>query len=428
MGIMDRLFGREQRASIEDPQVAISSQYIVSFLGLDAVSASGEHVSIDGALGVPAVWAAVNFLSGTLAGLPMHLYRRKGESRERQSGGLARILHDAVNDEMSSFEWRKYFFEQVFTQGRGITFIERNAGGRVINLWPLDPRSTTVRRKDGRKFYEYRDGETRTVTYQASEVIDVPFMLRSDGLRHRSPILTNKDSIGLALAVTKYGSKFFQNGGVPPFAITGPFQSAGAIQRAADDLSQAVVKAARERRLALSLPAGHEIKQIGADPEKSQLVELQRFIIEQIARVYSLPPVFLQDLTHGTFTNTEQQDLMLTKHTLKRWIEAFEQELNLKLFGRVNNRQYVEMNVDGLLRGDFKTRMEGNARAIQTGQLTPNEARAMDNRQALDGGDRLLVQGATVPLVDAGKQLARGIGDNGGPPLDSEKEDETNGA
>lgn len=394
-----RLFRRkEKRASIESPQVPISNANIMQFLGLDGwASASGVPVTIESALTVPAVWAAVNFIAGTLAGLPLHVYRKTDSGREKVSGGLASVLHDAPNDEMSSFAWRKYLFEQMLTGGRGLSFIERNAANRVINLWPLIPEQAAVKREEGRKFYEYRDGG-RVLRYAASEIVDLPFMLHSDQLSHRSPLMTNKDVIGLAIAVTQYGSKFFQNGGVPPFAIEGPFQSPGAVQRASEDLMQAVRNAARENRLALSLPAGHSIKELGADPEKMQMVELQRFCVEQIARIYSLPPTFLQDLTHGTFSNTEQQDLHFVKHTLKRYVEHFEQELNLKLFGRQNNRQYVEMNVDGLLRGDFKTRMEGMAQAIQNGLLTPNEGRAMDNRPSMPNGDDLLIQGATVPL------------------------------
>lgn len=414
MGIIERMFGREQRASIENPTVPLSSPNVMVFLGLDAVSSSGQRVTIGSALGVPAVWDAVNFLSGTLASLPLHVYKRTATGRERISGGLATILHDAVNDETSSFDWRKYVFDQVFTGGRSVTFIERDARKKVLNLWPLDPDKLTIKRVDGRKVYKYRDGR-RVLTYEASEVIDIPFMLCRDMLAHRSPILSNKEVVGLAQAVTQYGSKFFQNGGVPPFAIEGPFQSPTGIQRSADDLDAAVKKAAKENRLALSIPSGHSIKALGSDPEKTQLVETQRFLIEQIARIYSLPPVFLQDLSNGTFSNTEQQDLHLVKHTLRRWVTQFEQEMNLKLFGRANTRQYVAMNLDGLLRGDFKTRMEGYARAIQTAQMTPDEAREMENRPAKGGdADKLHIQGATVPL---GSQPLRGIGDNGGPPI-----------
>lgn len=408
----------EKRASIEDPRVPISSANIVEFLGLQGVSTTGITVTLERALGVPAVWAAVNFLSGTLAGLPLHLFRRTEKGREKVKGGLATILHDAVNEELSSFDWRKHVFDQVFTGGRTYTFVERNALNKVTNLWPLEPGKTTVKRQEGRKFYEHRDGR-KVHRYEAAEIIDLAFMLKPDMLGHRSPILSNKDAIGLAIAASDYGSKFFQNGGVPPFVLTGPFNSPGALERSSTDMESAVREAASKKKLALSVPTGHTLTPIGVDPEKSQLVALQRFVIEQIARIYSLPPVFLQDLTHGTFTNTEQQDLMLTKHTLRRWIEQFEQELNLKLFGRGNNRQYVEMNVDGLLRGDFKTRMEGYARAITTGQMSPDEAREMENRPAHgNAAAKLHMQGAMLPIDKLGQVPARGIDDKGDLPLD----------
>lgn len=387
----------EQRASVENPTVPLSSANLMQFFGLDATSSAGETVTIESALGVPAVWAAVNFLSGTLASLPLHVYRRTKNGREPVTGALRALLHDAANDELTSFAWRKQVFEHVFTQGRGLTFIERTAAGRPLNLWPLDPSEVTIRRNSGRTTYVYRDGR-RSVEYAASEIIDVPFMLDGRGLQHRSPILTNRDIIGRAQALTRYGAKFFANGGVPPFAIEGPFTTPGGLQRAADDLDAAVRKAARENRQALSLPAGHTIKPIGVDPEKSQMVETQRFAIEEIARIYSLPPTFLQDLTHGTYSNTEQQDLHVTKHTLRRWITQFEQELNLKLFGRASSTRYAELNVDGLLRGDFRTRMDGYSAAIQHGIMTPNEARRRENLPDNAVGDTLLVQGAMLPL------------------------------
>lgn len=404
MSFFARMLGREDRATIisNEAGIATSDPKIRELFGLFGMqSAAGVAVNVDNALGVPAVWASVNFLSGTLAGLPLNLYRRKGEDRERVGGALARILHDAVNDEMSSFEWRKYLFEQVLTGGRAFTWIERGPTGQVENLWPLDPRHVQIVRERGRKTYVFRENSVE-IRYPASEIIDIPFMLAADGLTTRGPIAWNKDVIGLAIAATEYGSRFFQNGGVPPFAITGNFLSGGSMDRAAADLEAAVKKAAKDGRQALILPAGLEIKPIGVDPEKSQLVELHRFIIEQIARIYSIPPTFLQDLTHGTFSNTEQQDLHFVKHTIKRWVEQFEQELNLKLFGRGPSTRFAEVNMSGLLRGDFKSRMEGNAQAIQTGQLTPNEARQMENRPAKDGGDELYIQGANVPISEAG--------------------------
>lgn len=393
MGLFDRFREPEMR------NISVSASNFLEFFNLSSGdTATGESVTTDSALKVPAVWAAVNFISGTLAGLPLHVYQRtRGGERTRVRTGLAPILHDAVNDETTSFDWRKHKFENVLTGGRAFTFIERNKAGKVMNLWPLDPTCTTIKKRGGRKYYEYKEGEKSSV-YEARDIIDIPFMFKSDGLGHRGPIVQCRDAISLALSSTKFGGRFFANGGVPPFAVTGNFQSGKAMDRASDDLHEAVKKAAKEKRHALTLPSHMDVKKLGADLNNTQFVELQRFLIEECARIYSLPPVFLQDLTHGTFTNTEQQDLQVTKHTLRRWVEQFEQELNLKLFGRANKKYFVEFNLDGLLRGDFKTRMEGYSSAVQNGIMKPNEARRKENLPEEEAGKQLMIQGATVPI------------------------------
>ncbi|KAK0349753.1 hypothetical protein LTR94_031824, partial [Friedmanniomyces endolithicus] len=162
------------------------------------------------------------------------------------------------------------------------------------------------------------------------------------------------------------------------------------------------------------MPPGHALKAIGIDPAKGQMTEARLFQIQEIARLYGLPPVFLQDLSKGTFSNTEQQDLQLVKHLVVHWAVIFEQELNLKLFGQRRRAREVKHNLDGLQRGDFKSRIEALARGIQTGQLMPDEARALENRppDPSGAGARLYIQGATVPL---GTAPAPPIGHDGGP-------------
>lgn len=392
----------EQRSEVAVTQ---SDPEFLRVFGLDHLfsNSSGETVTIETALGVPAIFSAVNFLSSTVAGLPLGVYKKTAAGREKATGSLEAILNGVANDEaaISAFDLFKWWMEQALTGGRGVLFIDRAASGLVKNLWPLDPAKLTIKRKDGKREYHYRDG--KLVVYQAVDVLDLPFMLKADGLGHRSPIMSNREVIGMAQAMTRYGGAFFRNGGVPPFAVTGNFQSGTALKRAADDFDEAVRKAAKEARQALVLPTGLDIKPIGADPDKSQMIEAQRFMVEQIARIYSMPPVFLQDLSHGTFSNTEQQDLHFVKHTVKRWVAQIEQELNLKLFGR-EPKVYAEFNLDGLLRGDFKTRMDGYAQGVQNGILTPNEARELENRPKGAGGDRLYIQGATVPLEQSGTQ------------------------
>ena len=391
----------EQRASLEDPQVPISSARIIDLFGLSSVSASGVSVNIEKAMGVPAIWSAVNFISGTMAGLPLNTYRKEKEGRKKAGTRIAKLLHNNINEHMTSFAWRKQLFERVLTKGRSYTLIERGDRVAFRYLMPLDTdRVTPFRDETGAMFYRYKsiDPSKKDRVFDGRDVIDISFSLKEDGLSHYSPILSHKDTIGMGIAATQYGSRFFQNGGVPPFVLMGNFQSAAALNRASADLESAVRAATKDSRLALTLPNDHELKTLGVDPEKSQLIPVKKFLIEEYARIYQLPPVFLQDLTHGTFSNTEQQDLHFVKHTIKRWAEQLEQELNLKLFGWDNDKVYVEFNMDGLMRGDFKTRMEGISQGIQNAVLTPNEGRRMDNRPDKPGGDNLLIQGATVPL------------------------------
>ncbi len=394
MGFFDRFRNVETR-NLENPNAPVSANDFLQIMGWgDFSSSAGINVNVDVAMGVPAVWAAVNFLGGTLAGLPLNVYRKTENGREKIETGIANLLHGAINDTMSSFEWRKYMFEQVFTGGRAITYIERAKNGQVENLYPIDPTHVRVERLiEGRKIYRVIEK-----VYEANEIIDIPFILKANQVDVRGPIASNRDVIGMAVAASRYGSKAFQSGGIPPAVLQGPFQSGASAIRASEDVAAATLNLAKQGKPIMALPMGHELKSIGFSPENMQLIELQRFCIEQIARIYSLPPVFLQDLTHGTFSNTEQQDLHFVKHTVKRWVEQTEAEMNLKLFGR-NSAQYVEFNVDGLLRGDFKTRMEAHATSIQNGIRTPNEVRDIENLPPMNGGDNLMIQGATVPIA-----------------------------
>jgi HK97 family phage portal protein len=182
---------------------------------------------------------------------------------------------------------------------------------------------------------------------------------------------------------------------------------ADAIKRAMADVQRSIDTARQNGSQITPIPPGYELKPIGIDPDKGQMTDARRFQVEEIARILGLPPIFLQDLTHGTFSNTEQQDLFFVKHLVGQWVDALEEEMNLKLFGQRNGGRYVEHNVDGLLRGDFKTRMDGLAQAVNSSILSPDEARALENRPAKGGNaDKLFMQGATVPIDSMGTEPA----------------------
>lgn len=394
MGFFRDFFLGETRMITEIPGIERPDANMLQVFGLGDVSL--PSVTIDSALTVPAVLAAVSFLPRTLAALPLHAFRNTDDGPQKINGGLQTLIHEAPNKEWTSFGLRQYFWTQVFTGGRGLLWIERS-GTNITGLYPINPAKVKIHRDPmGRTTYEVEGGSI----YPAADVIDIPFMLKADGLSHYSPIQLGANAIQLALAMNAYGAKFFAGGGVPPLALEGPLpQGADAMRRAMADINRAIDTARTQDKPVFPMPPGHKLTPVGFDPDKGQMTDARRFQVEEIARIYGLPPVFLQDLTHGTFSNTEQQDLHLVKHLVAQWVQAFEEQLNLKLFGQRNGGRYVEHNIDGLLRGDFKTRMEGMARAVQTSILTPDEARALENRPAKGGNaDKLFMQGATVPI------------------------------
>lgn len=379
-------------ATIENPTIPVSSENFLAFFGVN--SANLPAVTIDRALTVPAVAAAVAFLSRTLASLPLHAYRETKDGAKRLGGKIEAVVHDAPNDNQDSFKFRQYFWQQVFTGGRGLAWIERGPQS-VENIWPLDPTKTTIQRRAGRVTYHSEGKE-----YPASDVIDVPFMLKADGVKHYGPVSLASKAIQLALAMNDYGSNFFAGGGVPPLSLEGPLPAGpDAIKRAQQDIKRSVDAAKNAGEPVFPIPAGYKLSPVGIDPAKGQMVEARLFQIQEISRAWQIPPVFLSDLSRASFANAEQQDLHLVKHLVGQWSEALEGEMNLKLFGRDRRGRYVEHNLDGLLRGDFVSRMNGYGVAVQNAIRTPDEIRAMENLPAKGGeANKLHIQGATVPL------------------------------
>src|SRR5690554_794871 len=232
MGWRDWL-GLETRGSVENPAIPVSSENFLAFFGVQ--SGNLPNVTIDSALAVPAVSAAVTFLSSSLANLPLHVYRANNEGSERAGGALQRILNEAPNSEWTSFGLRKYLWSQVFTGGRGLAWIER-AGNNVVGIWPISPGDVSISLVNGRRQYKIN-----SKVYSSAEIIDVPFLIKRDQLSSYSPIVMGAKAIQLALAMNDYGSNFFAGGGVPPLSLSGPLpQGAEAMKRAMGDINRAI--------------------------------------------------------------------------------------------------------------------------------------------------------------------------------------------
>lgn len=401
MSFIDRLLGK--RSSLENPQTPLSnpSGWLINLFG-GGPSGSSISVTPETALQCAPFLAAVNVLSNAIASLPLHLYRRPeaGDVEKATDHPLYRVLHEQANDELTSFRWRRLMMKHICTHGEHFSRIEFGRRNEVKAFWPLEPCAMRVERlPTGRLRYSYQLRNGGVETLDADEVLHLTYMDSDDGLKGISPVQKGKEAIGLAIALEQFGARFFANDARPGMVLEFPNQlSQQAIANLKDSI-KAQHEGIANKHKTMILEDGGKVHTIQVEPEHAQFTEARAHQLLEIARLLNVPPVFLQDLSKATFTNNEQQDLHFVKHTLRPWLVMIEQELTIKLLSAQERKTMViEFNVDGLLRGDFATRMNGYAQGVQNGVLKPNEARAKENLPADPMGDKLMIQGATVPI------------------------------
>ena len=377
-------------------------------------TSSGKPVNETTAMQMTAVYSCVRILSETVAGLPLNVYRYndRGGKEKAFKHSLYRLLHDEPNPEMTSFAFRETLMSHLLLWGNAYAQIIRNARGEVIALYPLMPNKMTVDRdQTGRLFYSYQRsvedpatlGKSIWVTLSPSDVLHIPG-LGFDGLIGYSPIAMAKNAIGLAIATEEYGAKFFANGAAP----SGVLEHPGTIkdpQRVKESWNSAYQGSANAHKIAV-LEEGMKYTPIGIAPEQAQFLETRKFQINEIARIFRVPPHMLADLEKSSFSNIEQQSLEFVKYTLDPWVVRWEQSMCRVLFSESEKPTYfIKFNVDGLLRGDYASRMTGYATARQNGWMSANDIRELENLDRISpdlGGDLYLINGAMTKLEDAG--------------------------
>lgn len=404
------LFGREKRATastLENPSISLNDPVAFAEMFGARDSITGESVTADTAMQVSAVWQAVNCIAGTIAQLPLHLYTSDagGIVVKKTKDTLYRVVHDRANDIHTAYAFWKWVATGLLLDGRSLAIIVRDRSQRVVGFLPLNLSEVTIKQKvrGGKLERSYTHDN---IVYQSSDILDFALSLKADGVSHYNPIEQNRNTIALIIAAERFSATLFANGGVPPLTLTGPAMSPAAAARANSDIEEQLRGNRSRQRKVLPIPTGFELKPIGIDPQRFELIDLRRWLITEVSRIFNLAPAMLHDLTSGTYSNFEQQSLNFAKMTIAPLTELIEQEMNSKLFGARNTCDYVEFNLDGLQRGDFLSRMGGSAKAVQAGIRTPNEIRALDNLPPLEGGDKLYMQGANVPLDKIGEAKA----------------------
>jgi HK97 family phage portal protein len=366
-----------------------------------------------------AVYSCVRILSEAVAGLPLHFYKytEDGGKEKAAEHPLYFLLHDEPNPEMTSFVFRETLMTHLLLWGNAYAQIIRNGKGEVIGLYPLMPDRMGVERDSkGQLYYEYtvsmEDAPTvkgSTVVLPPTEVLHIPG-LGFDGLVGYSPIAMAKNAIGMAIACEEYGAKFFANGAQP----SGVLEHPGTIKdptRVRESWQSTFGGSHNANKVAV-LEEGMKYTPISISPEQAQFLETRKFQINEIARIFRVPPHMVGDLEKSSFSNIEQQSLEFVKYTLDPWVSRWEQSMARSLMTAEEKKKYfVKFNVDGLLRGDYQSRMNGYAVGRQNGWMSANDIRELENLDRIPeeaGGDLYLINGNMMPLSMSGAAYQKG--------------------
>lgn len=406
MGILERLGLKRQRG---EPKNKYEGN---DFSLLFGRTTSGKTVNERTALQTTAVYACVRILSETIASLPLHVYRyTEGGKTKDTEHALYTLLHDEPNPDMTSFVFRETLMSHLLIWGNAYSQILRDRSGQVIGLYPLLPDQMSVHRSEkGKLFYVYNRYEEDNPNFQEKgsivlsqeEVLHIPG-LGFDGLIGYSPIALAKNAVGMTLACEEYGASFFGNGANPGGVLEHP----GILKDPAKvrDSWNAVYQGTRNAHKVAVLEEGMSYKQIGIPPEEAQFLETRKFQINEIARLFRIPPHMVGDLEKSSFSNIEQQSLEFVKYTLDPWVVRFEQALKKSLLlPEEKKTHFIKFNVDGLLRGDYQSRMNGYAIGRQNGWLSTNDIRKLEELNPIppeEGGDLYLINGNMTKLKDA---------------------------
>ena len=376
-------------------------------------SEAGENVNERTALQVATVYACVRILAETVASLPLHLYYddNNGVKEKAMDHSLYNLLLNEPNPEMTSFSFWEALMTHLLLWGNAYAQIVRSGKNNILGLYPLLPEYMTVERADnGEIQYTYSSNTdevstvgNETIIFRRDQILHIPG-LSFNGLVGFSPIAMMKNAIGSSIAVEKYGSKFFEHGAQPMGVLEHPtvIKDPAKIRENFMDTYGGVQN---QFKVAV-LEEGMTYKPISLPPEDSQFLSTKEFSVEEICRIFRVPPHLVQDLKRSTYNNIEHQGINFVQYTLRPWLTRIEKAIVKDvLYGDEKLEYYPKFNVEGLLRGDFASRMEGYTKLLSNGIMTVNEIRAKEDLPPIseeEGGNTHIVPGSMIPLKDVG--------------------------
>lgn len=393
MGFFDRLFSRKSAGSVI-AEVLRGTQ-----------TASGAHVNVDSAMRVAAVYACVRVISETIGSLPLHVYQRRatGGKTIYRDHPLYRLLHSQPNSWQTSFEFREMMQANFELRGNAYAYKNMDQRGNVLELLPLHPDRVEVKQlRDMSLEYHVQLGDSsdRVVLRQ-----DQVFHLRglsSNGYIGRSTLQDARDVIGVAISTQEFAGRFYKNDATPSVVLSHPGKlNKEVADRIRDSWNAAFAGSGNARKTAV-LEEGMSIERLTLSAEDAQFLETRKFQRSEIAGLFRVPAHLIGDLERATFSNIEAQQIDFVMHCIRPRLVRWEQAMMRDLFAKPE-QYFPEHNVEGLLRGDAKSRFDAYAIGRNWGWLSVNEIRERENLNPIPEGDVYL---QPLNMVAAGQPVA----------------------
>ena len=368
-------------------------------------TSAAAHVNFDSAMQISAVFGAVRIISETIGSLPFNLYEVSESGRKP---AVKHPLHRVLTHKPNRYQTRVEFWESMALNlaisGNAYAVIQR-AGKEIVGLLPVSSTQVeTTLLPDGAVVHAYTEGQSVKV-YSSENMWHVK--LFGNGVIGLSPLAYARNSVGIAIAADNRTTKIFSNGAKPSGVLTID-KTLTKEQRQQIRAAFSELEEGDDDRLFV-LEAGMQYQQVSMSPQDIQMMEARRFQIEDIGRFFGVPSILLNQTFGQSSLGSNVYEILSAfyKLNLRPYLEKFEESILRWLMADAEAGKYeAEFDFDSLLRADTMSRMQANREAINSGQLTQNGARISEGRPALEGGDQLLIQGAMIPIQQAGLQPA----------------------
>jgi HK97 family phage portal protein len=368
------------------------------------IGSSGAAVTAESSMRVAAVYGCVRVISETVASLPLHIYRRTSNGKERaDTHPLYRLLHDTPNAYQTAMEWREMMQAHLCLRGNAYSYINWVGESRATELLPLHPDRVTVRqRPDMTLVYEVETAGGRR-EFSPEEILHLRG-LSSDGIVGRSVLEDARETIGVAISTQEYAGRFYANDATPSLAVTLQGKLGPDARKRFVDTWNETFAGSRNARRTVVLEEGAKVEPIAMTFDDAQFLETRKFQRSEIAGIFRVPPHLIGDLERATFGNIEHQSIEFLTHCIRPWLVRWEQALSRALF-TAPGLYYPEHSVEGLLRGDIKSRYDAYAIGRANGWLSANDIRSLENMNRIEGGDVYL---QPLNMAPAGSVAAQG--------------------